>query len=80
MALVMQDAAREAAGGDVARVRAITVGAMPAPHYPPEPTETRFWREGTGRLLGRLVVPAAARTDGGDGNKTVIDQIEIAVS
>jgi len=79
MALVMQDAGRAFADGRVDRVRRITLGSMPAPHYPPEPTETRFWNEGEGRVLGRLVVPAAHRIDGGDGDKVVIDQIELLV-
>lgn len=76
MGLVISDACRFFAGGDVARLREITIGSLPAPHYPPEPTETRFWNEG-GRILGRLVVPAAGRIDGGDGDKVCIDQIEL---
>ncbi len=80
MALVMQDAAREVVKGDVSRIQSITVGAMPAPHFPPEPTETRLWKDAESRLLGRLVVPAASRTDGGEGDKTVIDQIEIEIA
>ena len=56
--------------------RHIFRGSLPAPHYPPEPTETRFWKEGD-RILGRLVVPAAGRIDGGDGDKVCIDQIEL---
>ncbi len=79
MALVMQDAARSFSEGRVDRIRSITLGSMPAPHYPPEPTETRFWDEGNGRILGRLVVPAANRIDGGEGDKVVIDQIEITI-
>lgn len=79
MALVMQDVARAFAEGRVDRVRSITLGSMPAPHYPGEPTETRFWDEGSGRVLGRLVVPAGRRIDGGDGDKVVIDQIEITL-
>lgn len=79
MALVMQDAGRAFAAGRVDRVRKITLGSMPAPHYPPEPTETRFWDEGNGRVLGRLVVPAGGRTDGGEGDKVVIDQIDITI-
>ncbi len=79
MALVMQDAARAFSEGRVDRIRSITLGSMPAPHYPPEPTESRFWDEGNGRILGRLVVPAASRIDGGEGDKVVIDQIEITI-
>lgn len=80
MALVLNDAARAFAGGAQERVREITLGSMPAPHFPPEPTETRFWKEADGRILGRLVVPAASRTDGGAGEKVVIDQIEIKLA
>ncbi len=79
MALVLHDAARTLAGGRLERMRAITLGTMPAPHYPGERTESRFWRCGDGRLYGRLVVPATSRRDGGAGDKIVIDQIEIAV-
>lgn len=79
MGLVMQDAARAFAEGRVDRVRTITLGSMPAPHYPSEPTETRFWHEGDDRVLGRLVVPASGRIDGGDGDKVVIDQIEAVI-
>lgn len=77
MALVLTDAARAFADGAPERVREITLGNLPAPLYPKEATETRFWREADGRILGRLVVPAASRIDGGSGDKTVIDQIEI---
>lgn len=79
MGLVLHDAARTFAGGHPEKIAEITLGTMPAPHYPPEPAETRFWKEADGRILGRLVVPAAGRTDGGTGDKTVIDQIEIRV-
>jgi hypothetical protein len=79
MALVLHDAARAFAAGRLERVREVTLGTIPAPHYPGERTESRFWREGDGRVLGRLVVPAAARLDGGAGDKIVIDQIEIAL-
>jgi len=79
MALILHDAARTFAGGRLERVREITLGTMPAPHYPGEPTESRFWCDGAQRVLGRLVVPAAARLDGGVGDKVVIDQIEIAL-
>ncbi len=79
MGLVMHDAAAVAASGRVDRIASITLGSMPAPHYPSEKSETRFWDEGNGTLLGRLVVPAAQRIDGGDGDKIVIDQIEIAL-
>jgi len=80
MALVMQDAGRAFADGRVDRIRSITLGSMPAPQYPPEASETRFWDGGDGRVLGRLVVPAASRIDGGEGDKVVIDQIEIALA
>lgn len=76
MGLVIQDACRVFAGGRVDRLKEITIGSLPAPHYPPEPTETRFWREGE-RILGRLVVPAAGRIDGGEGDKVCIDQVEL---
>jgi hypothetical protein len=76
MGLVIQDACRAFAGGRVDRLKEITIGSLPAPHYPPEPTETRFWREGD-RILGRLVVPANERIDGGEGEKTCIDQVEL---
>lgn len=76
MGLVLQDACRAFAGGRVDRLKEVTIGSLPAPHYPPEPTETRFWRE-SDRILGRLVVPAAARIDGGEGEKVCIDQIEL---
>lgn len=79
MALVLHDAARAFAGGDPARIARIAVGVMAAPHYPLEPTETRFWNGGDGRVLGRLVVPGDHRRDGGTGDKVVIDQIEIRV-
>jgi hypothetical protein len=78
MALVLHDVARAFAGGKLEQVREITVGSLPAPLYPKEPTETRFWKEG-GKIFGRLVAPAAGRIDGGSGDKVVIDQIEIAV-
>jgi hypothetical protein len=78
MGLVLQDAARAFAGSDVSKLKEVTIGSLPAPHYPPEPTETRFWTEGD-RVLGRLVVPAAARIDGGEGDKVCIDQVEIHV-
>lgn len=76
MGLVLQDACRVFAGGRVERLKEVTIGSLPAPHYPPESTETRFWREGD-RVLGRLVVPAAGRIDGGEGDKICIDQIEL---
>jgi hypothetical protein len=79
MALVLQDAAHAFTGGRLERVKEITLGSLPAPHYPPEPTQTRFWKEADGRLLGRLVVPAAGRIDGGSGDKVVIDQVELKV-
>jgi acyl dehydratase len=77
MALILHDAARTFAGGRIQCVREITLGTIPAPHFPGERTESRFWRESAGRILARLVVPAAARLDGGTGEKIVIDQIEI---
>ncbi|MEO8538457.1 MAG: hypothetical protein ABI577_01860 [bacterium] len=76
MGLVLSDASRAFAGGDVSKLKEVTIGSLPAPHYPPEPTETRFWREND-RVLGRLVVPAAGRIDGGEGDKVCIDQIEL---
>ncbi len=76
MGLVLQDASRVFANGDLSKLKEVTIGSLPAPHYPPEPTETRFWNEGD-RILGRLVVPAAGRIDGGEGDKTCIDQIEL---
>ncbi len=76
MGLVLSDAARTFANGQVEKLKEVTIGSLPAPHYPPEPTETRFWNEGD-RILGRLVVPAAGRTDDGEGDKVCIDQIEI---
>jgi hypothetical protein len=76
MGLVLSDACRAFAGGDASKLKEVTVGSLPAPHYPPEPTETRFWNEDD-RVLGRLVVPAAGRIDGGDGEKVCIDQIEL---
>lgn len=76
MGLVLSDAARTFAGGQVEKLKEISIGSLPAPHYPPEPTETRFWNEGD-RILGRLVVPAAGRIDGGEGDKVCIDQIEL---
>lgn len=76
MGLVLQDASRAFADGDMSRLKEVTIGSLPAPHYPPEPTETRFWNEGD-RILGRLVVPAAGRIDGGEGDKVCIDQIEL---
>jgi hypothetical protein len=79
MSLVLHDAARAFAAGDPALVRRITLGSLPAPHFPPEPTETRLWHEAGDRVLARLVVPAAGRTDGGAGEKIVIDQIEIGL-
>ena len=79
MALVLQDAAHTFAGGRLERVKEITLGSLPAPHYPPEPTQTRFWKEADGRVLGRLVVPAAGRIDGGSDDKVVIDQVELKV-
>lgn len=76
MGVVISDACRIYAAGDVAWLKSITIGSLPAPHYPPEPTETRFWREGD-RILGRLVVPEAGRIDGGAGDKICIDGIEL---
>jgi hypothetical protein len=76
MGLVLQDACRAFAGGRVDRLKEVTIGSLPAPHYPPEPTETRFWQEGD-RILGRLVVPAKGRIGGGEGDKVCIDQIEL---
>jgi hypothetical protein len=76
MGLVLQDASRLVAGGDVSKLKEVTIGSLPAPHYPPEPTETRFWNE-RDQVLGRLVVPAAGRIDGGEGDKVCIDQIEL---
>lgn len=76
MGVVLQDACRAFAGGRVDQLKEVTIGSLPAPHYPPEPTETRFWREDD-RILGRLVVPAASRIDGGEGEKVCIDQIEL---
>jgi len=77
MALVLNDAARELAGGQVARLREITLGSLPAPHYPGEPTRTLLWRESADTALARLVVPAGGRRDGGGADKVAIDQIEI---
>jgi hypothetical protein len=79
MALLLHDAARAFAAGELERVKEITLGSIPAPHYPREPTETRLWREEDGRVVGRLVVPAAGRIDGGTGDKVVIDQVEIRI-
>lgn len=76
MGLVLQDAARLFAEGHLERIKEVTIGSLPAPHYPPETTETRFWNEGD-RVLGRLVVPAENRIDGGEGDKVCIDQIEL---
>lgn len=76
MGLILEDACRMFADGDRSRLREVTIGSLPAPHYPPETTVTRFWNEGD-RILGRLVVPAAGRIDGGDGDKVCIDQIEL---
>jgi hypothetical protein len=76
MGLVLSDASRVFADGDVSKLKEVTIGSLPAPHYPPEPTKTLFWREGD-RVLGRLVVPAESRIDGGDGEKVCIDQIEL---
>lgn len=76
MGLVISDACRVFADGDVSQLKEITIGSLPAPHYPPEPTETRFWRDGD-RVLGRLVVPSAGRTDSGEGDKVCIDGIEL---
>lgn len=78
MGLVLSDAARTFANGKVESLKEVTIGSLPAPHYPPEPTETRFWNEGD-RILGRLVVPAASRIDGGEGDKVCIDQIELRI-
>ena len=78
MGLVLSDAARTFAEGDVSKLAEVTIGSLPAPHYPPEPTETRFWNEGD-RIFGRLVVPAAGRIDGGEGDKVCIDQIELRI-
>ena len=76
MALVLHDVARLFAGGDPGRVRAITLGSLPAPHYPGEATETRAWMAAERTVLVRLLVPAASRRDGGAGDKVVVDQIE----
>ncbi len=76
MGLVLSDAARTFANGEVSKLKEITIGSLPAPHYPPEPTETRFWNE-SDRILARLVVPAADRIDGGEGDKVCIDQVEL---
>ncbi|MGE0598793.1 MAG: hypothetical protein AB7J35_03070 [Dehalococcoidia bacterium] len=78
MGLVISDAARTFANGDASKLKEVTIGSLPAPHYPPEPTETRFWNQGD-RVLGRLVVPAAARIDGGEGDKVCIDQVELRI-
>jgi hypothetical protein len=77
MALVLHDVTRCFTAGALDQVRAITLGTMPAPHFPTERTETHFWRAADDRVLGRLVVPATARIDGGAGDKIVIDNIEI---
>lgn len=77
MALVLTDAARLFAGGEVERVREITLGSLPAPHYPSEPTRTLFWRGDGGGVLARLIVPAGGRIDGGSGDRIVIDQIAV---
>ena len=76
MGLVLQDACRLFADGKVERLKEVTIGSLPAPHYPPEPTVTRFWTEAD-RILGQLVVPAAGRIDGGAGDKVCIDQVEL---
>ena len=75
MGLVLEDACRMFADGDRTKLKEVTIASLPAPHYPPERTETRFWLEGE-RVLGRLVVPAASRIDGGEGDKICIDGIE----
>ena len=76
MGLVLSDACRAFAGGDFAKLKEVTIGSLPAPHYPPEPTETRFWNEGD-HILARLVVPAAGRIDGGEGDKVCLDQVDL---
>jgi hypothetical protein len=76
MGLVLEDACRMFADGDRTKLKEVTIASLPAPHYPPEPTETRFWREGD-RVLARLVVPAVGRIDEGDGDKVCIDGIEL---
>ena len=77
--MVLHDAARAYADGDVARVQSITLGTMPAPHYPNERTETGLWNESDGRVLGRLVETAETRANGLPGDKLLIDQIEVLV-
>jgi hypothetical protein len=76
MGLILHDACRLFAAGQVDRLKEVTIGSLPAPHYPPEPTQTRFWTEGD-RVFGRLVVPATHRIDGGEGDKVCIDQVEL---
>lgn len=76
MGLVIADACRMYADGDFSKLKEITIGSLPAPHYPPEATVTRFWEEGD-RILARLVVPAGSRIDGGEGEKICIDGIEL---
>ena len=80
MALILQDSARAFAEGHLERIRKIALGSLPAPHFPGETTETRFWRDGSDRILGKLVVPAESRRDGGGGgDKVVIDQITLHI-
>jgi hypothetical protein len=76
MGLVLEDACRMFAKGDRTRLKEVTIGSLPAPHYPPETTVTRFWKEAD-RILARLVVPAGERRDGGEGDKVCIDQVEL---
>ncbi len=79
MALVLHDVVRCWAAGDASRIREVTLGSLPAPHYPSEPTETHLWRAAGGHVRARLVVPASGRIDGGAGDKIVVDRIEIAL-
>jgi hypothetical protein len=79
MALTLQDAARIFADGHLERIREITLGSLPAPHFPGEATQTRFWREAGDRILGCLAVPGESRIDGGDDDKVVIDQITMQI-
>lgn len=79
VALVISDVARALCGGEPSAVREVRVARLPAPHYLGEPTRTEIWPLEATRAVARLVVPAASRIDGGEGDKVVIDGVHLTL-
>jgi hypothetical protein len=76
LSLLLHDAARAFLDGHLEEISVVDLGSLPAPHFTGERTETHLWRDG-GVIQARLIVPVAARRDGGSGDKVLLDKVEI---